>query len=280
MNSFEKEYYEADRFWKEGVLEDPNNLERITITVDMIPGDVTSLADIGCGNGLFLNTLQQNLPGMELEGIDRSEEALKYVKTKKHIADIVDLGLPDSSFDCASCLQVLEHLPVNVYEQSLPELARISRKYLLVSVPFDEDLEEKMTTCPSCQSRFNANLHLRRYSEADFRAMFAQHGFGCTQIKFTGKTSFYKFHKEYRKLFYPNGNKKWNSPICPICGFKEKEQSSIVERVDIPEKAQPQKTSLLSMVKSIPKLIWPRELKYYWIIGLFERKQTGPKNEK
>jgi ubiquinone/menaquinone biosynthesis C-methylase UbiE len=272
MNSFEKEYYEADRFWKEGVLEDSNNLERITITVNMIPINVSSLADIGCGNGLFLNTLQQNRPGMALEGIDRSEEALKYVKTKKHIADIGDLGLPDSSFDCASCLQVLEHLPVNIYEQSLRELARISKKYLLVSVPFDEDLEEKMTTCPSCQSRFNANLHLRKYSEADFRGMFVQQGFNCTQMKFTGKASFYKYHKQYRKLFYPNGNKKWNSPICPVCGFKEKEPSSYMERAVIPDNPQRRKISIFSKVKSIPKLIWPREIKYYWVIGLFERK--------
>ena len=272
MNSFEKEYYESDRFWKEGVLDNAENLERISITMEMIPESVTTLADIGCGNGLFLNSLQQKRPQLELEGVDRSEEALKYVKTKKHIADIVELDLPDNSYDCVCCLQVLEHLPVPVYEESLHELARISKKYLLISVPFDEDLEEKMTICPSCLTRFNANLHLRKYSETDFRSMFLKQEFNCIQTNFAGKTLSFKFHKEYRNLFFPALNKKWISPICPICGYKSGEnEKGILDLSDSLQRSEPIQASFFSVVKSIPKMVWPKEIKYYWIIGLFER---------
>ena len=37
MDSFEKQYYEASRFWEEGVFDDVGNIEHINTTIALIP---------------------------------------------------------------------------------------------------------------------------------------------------------------------------------------------------------------------------------------------------
>src|SRR4030095_10335142 len=112
MSSFEQEYYEAERFWEGAAIQDENNLDRIAKTISMIPADAGSLADIGCGNGVFVNRLAKEKPSMTIVGVDRSEAALKYVQTEKMHGDIGAIPFDDNSFDCITCLEVIEHLPV------------------------------------------------------------------------------------------------------------------------------------------------------------------------
>lgn len=267
MSDFEKLYYEADSFWSEGQLMDQRNSKRIKATADLIPVAVSSLLDVGCGNGVFLNWLQSQDVKIELTGTDRSEAALAYVKTKKVQSDIVKLPFDDANFDCVSCLEVIEHLPVNVYEKALKELVRVSRKYILVSVPFEENLEHAHTKCPNCKSIFNSDLHFRSFSETVFRNLLNE--FGCKNISCQklGEYSKFKGHRLYQKIFFPGQLQAWNSPICPLCGYSEAEIRQPVHQ-SLEHKKH---NGLLSAIKSIPKAIWPREKKNYWILGLFEK---------
>ena len=84
MSSFEKEYYESDQFWRGDMLQDSANKERIKTTASMIPAGTKSLADIGCGNGIFINYLRETREDLDLMGVDRSAMALKYVRAKKN----------------------------------------------------------------------------------------------------------------------------------------------------------------------------------------------------
>ncbi|MFM9911772.1 MAG: class I SAM-dependent methyltransferase [Chitinophagaceae bacterium] len=268
IDNFEKKYYESSRFWEPGALEDTANLERIRITADMVPQDVTSLVDAGCGNGIFLNRLLSERPNIISCGFDRSEEALKHVKVKKFIGAINDIHLDNKSFDCVSCLEVIEHIPLNLYPITLNELSRLSKKYLLISVPYDEDLLEDSTQCPACKSIFNSNLHLRSYSTEVFSNLFNNYGFYCKNYILAGPRKGFKLHKEYRSIFYRSQFLQWLSPICPICGFEQEEKATNSQQSISQQKSGP---SIRSFITGIPKLIWPKEIKYYWIIGLFER---------
>jgi ubiquinone/menaquinone biosynthesis C-methylase UbiE len=53
-----------------------------------------------------------------------------------YIGDVSRISLPDNSFELVCCFQVLEHLPFRNLEQSLEELARVSQKYVLLSLPY------------------------------------------------------------------------------------------------------------------------------------------------
>jgi len=83
MSDFEKIYYEEESFWEGEMLNDPENQERFRVTASLIPDSVKSFVDIGCGNGVFLKFLAQNIPQLDLTGVDRSEMALRFVDSKK-----------------------------------------------------------------------------------------------------------------------------------------------------------------------------------------------------
>lgn len=92
--------------------------------------------DLGCGDGLFIKLLQDK--GIEAKGVDFSKTAIEKCKKKGLEAYLVDVGqknipIASNSFDYVTILDVLEHLLCP--EELLLEAKRISRKYIIISVP-------------------------------------------------------------------------------------------------------------------------------------------------
>lgn len=94
-----------------------------------------TVLDVGCGDGLFLAMLKEK--GLQAEGIDLSEEAVKKCTQKGLQASVqsfeTTLPYEDDSFEYVVLLDVLEHL----YSPTilLEEARRVSRKYVVVSIP-------------------------------------------------------------------------------------------------------------------------------------------------
>jgi ubiquinone/menaquinone biosynthesis C-methylase UbiE len=268
MESFEKQYYEDLAFWEEGMLMDENNKLRFQLTVNLVPEDVKSLADIGCGNGIFLNFLHLNRNEIVLTGVDRSSTALGFVKFNKQIAEINALPFEDNSFDCVTCLEVIEHLPHQVYEKALSELTRISKKYVIISVPYNENVEDGYTKCPSCKSIFNSDLHLRNFQESEMSGLLMHTGFIEKKTQTFGDCFKFLGHDLFRKLFYPEQILQWQSPICPICGYTDNSKEVTTTNTSKESK------KLITRFTSIPKLFWPKVKRHYWIMSLYEKNDT------
>lgn len=269
MNEFEKEYYESDTFWEGEMLQDAANRKRILFTEGYVPAEVRSLADIGCGNGVFVNRVKKSRPGLNIMAIDRSAAALKYVETNKLQGSIFEIPLADASYDCVCCLEVIEHLPVTVFKHSLKELARVSNKYIVISVPFEEDLELNHNQCPSCKTIFNQDLHMRSFSKHQMETLMEEFGFTCMKTDTLGEMVSFKGHYRFRKIFYSEQFRQWRSPICPLCGY-EVEQLPKEPGNGHSHPVQKRK-GLLPYFTSIPKLFWPKVKKDYWIIGLYAK---------
>jgi len=99
---------------------------------------VDSILDVGCGEGFTLNRLREKGVGKKLEGIEYSKAAIELGhKTYPDIAikqgNIYQLPYEDNSFDLVLCTEVLEHL--DKPQDGLKELVRVSKKYLVISVP-------------------------------------------------------------------------------------------------------------------------------------------------
>jgi len=99
---------------------------------------VISILDVGCGEGFTLNRLKANNIEEKLEGIEYSEDAIVigkkiYPEIKITKGNIYKLPYKDNSFDLVLCTEVLEHLENP--EEGLRELIRVSKKYLVISVP-------------------------------------------------------------------------------------------------------------------------------------------------
>lgn len=271
MIDFQKKYYEDDAFWNDTLL-DPLNQQRIIETSLVIPDDVRTLLDVGCGNGIFLNYLLTEKPSLKVLGIDRSEAALKYLKTEKKTGSIDSIDLADRSFDCVTCLEVIEHLPADIYAKGLDELARVADRYLIVSVPFEENLEESLNQCPECKTIFNINLHFRSFTKEKLNSEFIKRGFTPIQTKTMGYQEYLAGHRIYSGLFYPNRHKVFAVNICPVCGFSKTPndgQSSDVLRVV--DKGISIKKRVLSKLTYLPRLFWPKVTKPYWVMSLFRR---------
>ena len=132
MESLEKEQYDNEQLWRHLNVSESNK-ERTKEVSEMIPDDVNSLADIGCGNGMFLNYIKNNLDIKSLIGIDISEVALKGVKTDNKIGSITDIPLENKGYDIVTALEVLEHLNEKDFEKGREEICRVSSKYVLIS---------------------------------------------------------------------------------------------------------------------------------------------------
>jgi 2-polyprenyl-3-methyl-5-hydroxy-6-metoxy-1,4-benzoquinol methylase len=97
-----------------------------------------SILDVGAGEGFTLEMFRQANIGKKLEGIEYMDDALKLAK-KLHPkvtikkGTIYELPYKANSFDLIICTEVMEHLEEP--EKALAELKRVTKKYLIISVP-------------------------------------------------------------------------------------------------------------------------------------------------
>ena len=102
--------------------------------------DTETVLEVGTGEGNILNRLNQIKRFTRLEGIDISSEAIDTAKKllpslKFSLGSAYELSYKDEEFDMLVLLEVLEHL--EDYEKALSEIKRVSKKYVLISVPVE-----------------------------------------------------------------------------------------------------------------------------------------------
>lgn len=102
------------------------------------PLKAKSILDAGCGEGFTMNELNKNGIGKEIEGVEYSKDAISLGKklfpnlTIKQ-GSVYELPYKDDSFDLIVCTEVLEHL--GDPKKAIQEMLRVSKKYLIISVP-------------------------------------------------------------------------------------------------------------------------------------------------
>ncbi len=142
------------------------------------PGDWRIL-DVGCGTGgnfAFLDAYGR------VEGCDYSEEAIHYCNIRGthsvREASIYELPYDDGAFDLVTCLDVIEHLRLDL--PAFRELNRVLRTggYLLVTLPIGAHLYNDFDCLAG---------HLRRYTMGEIGVLLAESGFET--LRRTGYTT-------------------------------------------------------------------------------------------
>ena len=222
MKDYKQQYYEQATTWYVNNFQRSAEIQRIEEVIRSIPTGAKTLLDVGCGKGVFVNELINN-PSCKFSvvvGLDTSKEALKYVKVDKFCGTIATLPFKNESFDIVSCLELLEHLPSDDFKKGICELERISRKYLIVTVPNGQNLELALIACPKCRCRFNPYLHVRSFNRNTLRTLFAS----STPLRIVEIGPIVHslgpiLHRTYR-LFKNNNS---YATICPQCGYRIKQ---------------------------------------------------------
>lgn len=88
------------------------------------------ILEVGVGNGLVENVLQKL--GYKVETLDIDKKV-----HPTYLGDIRQIPLAANSYDTILCAQVLEHIPYVEVSQALKELHRVSKKYVVLTLPHD-----------------------------------------------------------------------------------------------------------------------------------------------
>jgi len=225
-------YYNQSELWKDNI----NNRELIRFQeiIRVVPRNISSLLDIGCGNGQLLKFLLQQLEIPNLFGIDISLTALKIAKNMAPNAIFLyasadKLPFEDKSFDIIIASEVLEHLPYKVYEQTLKEISRVSKKYILITVPNNEDLKRTYIRCPYCGCIFSRCRHLRSFNEDILKVLFKNYQFKVKILREIGPIT-----RLYPKIILKIAIKlkilsliSHGHPVCPQCGWRPERRNHI-----------------------------------------------------
>jgi len=267
MKDYKKIYYEQSPLWTKDFKETPAEKERIQEVINIIPSDVQSILDVGCGNGAFINCLIGRYK--TLVGLDLSKEALKYVKTEKIRGNITSLLFKDESFDLVTCLETLEHLSQEDFEKESTELQRVSKKYIIITVPNQEDIEHSLVMCPKCYCWFNPYFHMRSFNRDKLQHLFKNfklikfNEIGPLSKKYSYPSIFLTFYRNWEKPLPPS------TAICPQCGYRAMEnKESLLRR---PGNKPLLQKIILAFIRFLAKAIWPPKEKKRWLLALYQK---------
>lgn len=151
--------------------------------------DVKKVLDIGFGDGHLLGLLSNKY---DVYGIDFVEENVTMTRGSlglgEHIkfGNILNIPFADNSFDLVTATEILEHLSQDDLLKSLTEVRRIlkSNGYLLITVPYNENLQEKMTCCPHCGTTFHVWGHQQSFNDDNLQKKLGE-GFHVMTVKKT-----------------------------------------------------------------------------------------------
>lgn len=98
------------------------------------------LIDVGCGDGRLLRDLSAIYPDCSFRGIDKSESAIAFAKAFNPELDYIAGDIkdqPSSTFEVATSVEVLEHIPPHYLPNFVESIAKCLTKdgYLVGTVP-------------------------------------------------------------------------------------------------------------------------------------------------
>jgi len=210
MVKYELQYYNQQQLWN---AYDGNRREllRAQETIQQIPDEVTTVLDIGCGNGILTNRINREV----VVGMDFANIPLRNVTKHAVCASVEKLPFKPGVFDLILITEVLEHLPEHVYVQALDEIVRLDAKYILISVPFNEDFDIDVCKCDVCETTFHPSHHCRSFDDMWYADKFP--GYEACQVSYS--TIMTTKNHAIARLKRQHGVYTENKLVCcPLCG--------------------------------------------------------------
>ena len=149
-------------------------IDKIESIMSIIPSGVNTILDVGCGDGAITNVLGSKY---KATGLDISLEALKFVsqEVRALIGSAARLPFSDKSFDLVFSSEMIEHVPYEIMKAAVSELKRVSKEYILLSVPNDEQLRKRYVKCISCGYEYHIYCHFNSFNMKTLKKLFSEY---------------------------------------------------------------------------------------------------------
>ncbi|MBK0111368.1 MULTISPECIES: class I SAM-dependent methyltransferase [unclassified Delftia] len=208
--------YDLSQVWDQPLQEGQRNL--LQAIYDFLPESVCSLLDVGCGDGKITRHLRSG--GRQVVGLDGSQEALSRLSVPGVRGNAAAMPFPNSSFDLVLSTDALEHMSESEEDSAWRELFRVAGKYLMVAVPFREELLDAMARCQQCGNHYHVNWHHRAYDIHDL-CKRAPPDWRVKSVVLSGESwsPMIPFETHFRRLMLDEWS-GWDASFCPSCGAK------------------------------------------------------------
>jgi ubiquinone/menaquinone biosynthesis C-methylase UbiE len=197
------EHYDGRRFTSlGGRLYDKMEKRAIAACLDVAQqlSPITAMLDLACGTGRISEFLAGR--GYRLTCGDISDEMLAVAKARLNSAgadnvvaflklDIYKIDQPSENFDCVSAFRLFQHLTSEQRASALREMARISRRFVLVNVMHTSAYYEAVRTLRRALGRYTTR-YTSSQTETDqelshaglrlVKSMFTQPGFNGNRV--------------------------------------------------------------------------------------------------
>ena len=128
----------------------------------------SSVLDVGCGPGLFLEEVRSRYSSARLAGVDISATAIRQARKRLPDAELCAMDIvsevPDGCYDLITMIDVAEHIDDDL--TALRNLERVCRRYLVICT-----LEGRMRA-------FESEIgHVRNYRSGELERKLRESGF-------------------------------------------------------------------------------------------------------
>jgi len=201
---------------------------RTNSILNMLPDGCKTVLEIGSRDGYFTKIFSEKYE--KVIALDLEYPQIDMENVTPMVGDVTDISLPDNCADLVVCTEVLEHINPELLLKACNELYRVSNKYILIGVPFQQDLRTNATYCSNCDTINPTTGHLSIFDKNKLYSLFPE----CkiNKIELVGRGQYKTNYLSY------NIYKRFNFPF----GSYEQEEGC----VNCGEKIMPPKISLLS----------------------------------
>lgn len=141
-----------------------------------------TVLDVGCGEGVLTSEWAERLGQGRIVGIDLADPKLQAEWATRarpnleyRVEEATALSFGDGEFDMAAAVEVLEHVPDP--EATVAEMARVARRWMLVSVPREPVWRMVNLARGAYWSDLgNTPGHVNHWSKRSFIELLSRHG--------------------------------------------------------------------------------------------------------
>lgn len=191
--------------------------KRVAKIVGAIPSDAGTVLDVGIGGGYIYREIKKN-KDVKAFGIDISWDLVRRSNDNRIcVGDIRALPFKDASFDLVLAADLIEHIKEENFNDSISEIIRTSKKYILLNMPYKDVINWPVSVCNVCNKEFNIYGHERTMDIEFIENLFKDTPFGVIKSEIFGKK------RDIRPSFLIHIARRWGKiysregTICPRC---------------------------------------------------------------